>query len=42
MNSALKDSLDGAINLGSVINTLWQFYLTVMLAIVTGLVFSKR
>ena len=42
MNADLKESLDVAISLGSLINTLWQFYLTVMVAIVAGLLFSNR
>jgi len=42
MNADLKEPLDIAISLGSVINTLWQFYLTVMLAVVAGLLFSDR
>ena len=42
MNSAWKESLDVAISLGGVINTLWQFYLTVMVAVVAGLLFTDR
>jgi hypothetical protein len=42
MNSAWRESLDVAISLGGVINTLWQFYLTVMVAVVAGLLFTDR
>jgi hypothetical protein len=41
MSADLKEAFDVAISLGGVINTLWQFYLTVMVAIVAGLLFSK-
>jgi hypothetical protein len=42
MNSDWQGSLDVSISLGGVINTLWQFYLTVMVAVVAGLLFTDR